>query len=74
MPSLWHKRSHLTQVSIVASSEVKGQEGAVEGASSFTASAATIEVCFCQSEWQTKEEQIRPLQEKAAEAQSQPWL
>jgi len=74
MPSLWHKRSHPNQVSIVASSKVKGQEGVAEGASSFTASAATIEVCFCQSEWQTKEEQIRPLQEKAAEVQSQPWL
>jgi len=35
------------------------------GSSSSTASA---EVCSCQSEWQTKEEQIKALQEKAAEA------
>jgi hypothetical protein len=32
-------------------------------------SMALAEVCSCQSEWQTKEEQIKVLQEKAAEAQ-----
>jgi hypothetical protein len=32
-------------------------------------STASTEVCSCQSEWQTKEEQINALQEKAAEAQ-----
>jgi hypothetical protein len=37
-------------------------------------STALVEVCSCQSEWQTKEEQIKVLQEKAAEAQWQPWL
>jgi hypothetical protein len=37
-------------------------------------STASAEVCSCQSEWQTKEEQIKALQEKAAEAQWQPWL
>jgi hypothetical protein len=35
---------------------------------------ALAEVCSCQSEWQTKEEQIKALQEKATEAQQQPWL
>jgi hypothetical protein len=37
-------------------------------------STALAEVCSCQSEWQTKEEQIKALQEKAAVAQWQPWL
>jgi hypothetical protein len=37
-------------------------------------STASEEVCSCQSEWQTKEEQIKALQEKAVEAQWQPWL
>jgi len=32
-------------------------------------SMASAEVCSCQSKWQTKEEQIKALQEKAAEAQ-----
>jgi hypothetical protein len=32
-------------------------------------STASAEVCSCQSEWQTKEEQIKALQEKAKEAQ-----
>jgi hypothetical protein len=40
-----------------------------DGTSGSTASAATTEVCSCQLEWQTKEEQIKVLQEKAAEAQ-----
>jgi hypothetical protein len=42
--------------------------------SSSTTSAATTKVCSCQLEWQTKEEQIKALQEKAAEAQWQLWL
>jgi hypothetical protein len=37
-------------------------------------SIASAEVCSCQSKWQTKEEQIKALQEKATEAQQQPWL
>jgi hypothetical protein len=37
-----------------------------DGTSGSMASAA---VCSCQSEWQTKEEQIKELQEKAAKAQ-----
>jgi hypothetical protein len=37
-------------------------------------STASVEVFSCQSEWQTKEEQIKALQRKAAEAQWQPWL
>jgi hypothetical protein len=41
------------------------------GTSGSTASAAS---CSCLSEWQIKEEQTKALQEKAAEAQWQPWL
>jgi hypothetical protein len=37
-------------------------------------STTSTEVCSCQSEWQTKEEQINALQEKATEAQQQSWL
>jgi hypothetical protein len=37
-------------------------------------STASAEAFSCQSEWQTKEEQIKALQRKAAEAQWQPWL
>jgi hypothetical protein len=37
-------------------------------------SMASAKVCSCQSKWQTKEEQIKALQEKAANAQWQPWL
>jgi hypothetical protein len=37
-------------------------------------STASAKVCSWQSEWQTKEEQIKALQEKAAKAQWQPWL
>jgi hypothetical protein len=37
-------------------------------------STASAEVCSCQLEWQTKEEQIEALQEKAIEAQYQPCL
>jgi hypothetical protein len=39
--------------------------------SGFTSSAA---ICSCLSEWQIKEEQTKVLQEKAGEAQWQPWL
>jgi hypothetical protein len=66
-------------MSTAPSSEVEGSEGVAnksyirhstfDGTSGLTALAATIEVCSCQSEWQTKEEQIKALQEKAAEAQ-----
>jgi len=35
---------------------------------------ATAAICSCQSEWQTKEEQIKALQEEAAEAQKRPNL
>jgi hypothetical protein len=58
--------------------EVEGSEGATNKSyirystsdciSSSTASAATTEVCSCQSEWQIEEEQIKVQQEKAAEA------
>jgi hypothetical protein len=68
-------------MSIAPGSEVEGSKGAssksyirhstFDSTSGFTASAT---VCSCQSEWQTKEEQIKALQEKAAEAQWQPWL
>jgi hypothetical protein len=61
--------------------EVEGSEEAANksyirhstsyGTSGFTASVA---VCSCLSEWQIKEEQTKVLQEKAAEAQWQPWL
>jgi len=71
-----HKCSHSTQVSTAPGSQDKGSEEAAnksyirhstfDGTSSSTASAA---VCSCQLEWQTKEEQIKALQEKAAEAQ-----
>jgi hypothetical protein len=37
-------------------------------------STTSAEVCSCQLEWQTKEEQIKVLQEKATKAQQQPWL
>jgi hypothetical protein len=59
--------------------EVEGSEGVANksyirhstfyGTSGSTTSAA---VCSCLSEWQIKEEQIKALQEKAAEAQWQP--
>jgi hypothetical protein len=55
--------------------KVKGSKGAAsksyirhstfDSTSSFTASAT---VCSYQSKWQTKEEQIKALQEKATEA------
>jgi hypothetical protein len=61
--------------------EVEGSEEAANksyirhstsyGTSGFTTSVA---VYSCLSEWQIKEEQTEALQEKAAEAQWQPWL
>jgi hypothetical protein len=73
--STCHHWSHLTQVSTTPGSEVEGSEGAAnksdirhstsDGSSSSTESTA---VCSCQSKWQTKEEQIKALQEKATEA------
>jgi hypothetical protein len=65
-------------MSTSSGSEVEGSEGAAnksyirhstfDGILGSTASAATTEVCSCQSKWQIKEEQINALQEKAAEA------
>jgi len=62
-------------------SEIEGLEEAADksyirhynsdGSSGSTTSA---EVCSSQSEWQTKEEQMKALQEKATDAQWQPWL
>jgi hypothetical protein len=62
-------------MSTAPGSEVEGLEGAANksyirhstsyGTSGSMASAA---VCSCLSEWQIKEEQIKALQEKAAEA------
>jgi hypothetical protein len=72
-----HHWSHPIQMSTFP--EVEGSEEATNksyirhytsnGSSSSKASAG---VCSCQSEWQTKEEQIKALQEKAVEAQWQP--
>jgi hypothetical protein len=62
-------------LSTAPGSEVEGSEGAANksyirhftsyGTSGFMASAT---ICSCLSKWQTKEEQIKALQEKAAEA------
>jgi hypothetical protein len=38
------------------------------------ASAATTAICSCQSEWQTKEEQIKALQGEVVEAWKRPIL
>jgi hypothetical protein len=35
---------------------------------STSGSTALVAICSCQSKWQTKEEQIKALQEKATEA------
>jgi hypothetical protein len=66
-------------MSIAPGSGVEGSEEAAnksyirhsisDSTSGSTASTVTAEVCSCQSEWQTKEEQIKALQEKAAKAQ-----
>jgi hypothetical protein len=57
-------------------SEVEGSEGAANKSyirhstsDGTSGSMASVEVCSCQSEWQTKVEQIKVLQEKAAEVQ-----
>jgi len=78
---MWHHQLHPNQVSIAPSSQDEGLEEAAnksyikhstfDGTSCSTASA---EVCSCKSEWQTKNKQIKELQEKATEAQQQPWL
>jgi hypothetical protein len=57
-------------------SEFEGSEGATKKSyishstsDSTSGSTASVEVCSYQSEWQTKEEQIKALQEKAAKVQ-----
>jgi hypothetical protein len=65
-------------MSIAPRLEVEGSEGAAnksyirhstsDGTSGSTTSATIAKVCYCQLEWQSKEEQIKVLQEKAAEA------
>jgi hypothetical protein len=37
-------------------------------------STTSAEVCSCHPKWQTKDKQIKALQEKAIETQQQPWL
>jgi hypothetical protein len=63
-------------MSTAPGSEVKGSKEAanksyIRHSSSYDSSGSTAsaEVCSCESEWQTKGEQIKALQEKAAEAQ-----
>jgi hypothetical protein len=68
----------MTQMSTAPGSKVEGSEGVanksyIRHSTSYGSSGSTTsaEVCSCQSEWQTKEEQIKALQEKAAKAQWQ---
>jgi hypothetical protein len=65
-------------MSIASGSKVEGSEEAANKSyirhSTSYGSTTSAEVCSCQSEWQTKEEQINGLQEKATEAQWQPRL
>jgi hypothetical protein len=75
LSSLRHHRSHQTQMSTSPGSEVEGSEGAanksyIKHSTSYDTSGSTASaaVCSCLSEWQIKEEQIKVLQEKAAEA------
>jgi hypothetical protein len=63
-------------MSTAPGSEVEGLEEAanksyIRHSTSYDSLGSTslAEVCSYQSEWQTKEEQIKALQEKAAEAQ-----
>jgi hypothetical protein len=63
-------------MSTAPGSEVEGSEEAANKSyfrhsTSYVSSGSTAsaEVCSCQSKWQTKEEQIKALQEKAAEGQ-----
>jgi hypothetical protein len=67
--------SHSTQVSIAPGSQDEGSEEAANKSyirhstfNSTSGSTTLAEVCSYQSEWQTKEEQIKALQEKATEA------
>jgi hypothetical protein len=62
-------------MSTALGSEVEGSEGAanksyIRHSTSYgtSSSMASASVCSCLSEWQIKEEQIKALQEKAAEA------
>jgi hypothetical protein len=62
-------------MSIAPGSEVEGSDGVanksyIRHSTSYGTSGSTTSagVCFCLSEWQIKEEQIKVLQEKAAEA------
>jgi hypothetical protein len=63
-------------MSTTPSSEVEGLEGAANKSyikhstsDGTLGSTLSTEVCSYQSEWQTKDEQIKALQEKATEAQ-----
>jgi hypothetical protein len=62
-------------MSTAAGSEVEGSKGASSKSyirhstsNSTSGSTASAAVCSCQSKWQTKEEQIKALQEKVAKA------
>jgi len=62
-------------LSTSSGSEAEGTKGAASKSyfkhftfDSTSGSMASAEVCSYQSKWQTKEEQIKALQEKAAEA------
>jgi hypothetical protein len=62
-------------MSTAPSSEVEGSKGTssksyIRHSTSDSTSGSTTSaaVCSCQSKWQTKEEQMKALQEKAAEA------
>jgi hypothetical protein len=68
-------------MSTTPGSEVEGSEEVanksyIRHSTSDIISGSTLSaaVCSYQSMWQTKEEQIKALQEKVAEAQWQPWL
>jgi hypothetical protein len=68
-------------VSTALGSKVEGSEGAanksyirLSTSDGSVGSTTSAEVCSCQSEWQTKEEQTKALQEKAEEAHWKTWL
>jgi hypothetical protein len=74
LSSLRHHPSHPIQMSTSPGSKVEGSKGASSKSyirhstsDSTSGSMASAAVCSCQSKWQTKEEQIKALQEKAAE-------
>jgi hypothetical protein len=76
LSSLQHHRSHPTQMSTAPGSKVEGSEEAANKSyirhstsKGTSGSMATAEACSCQSEWQTKEVQIKALQEKVVETQ-----